>query len=154
LVQVIAVERNGPRRYAFADIIRNGETATLGRWEVPSDVPQSWLLELLEEGHSDRSPKAEPPPLGKISMSDFQDLSDHDPEQAAEFRDSAEICDQLEDLIADQVRKDANGDPMAMFLALESVLCSIVKDMGLAGVGQLPRFLRDYPDKFPMFSTV
>src|SRR5262249_40148965 len=31
-VQVIAVERNGPRRYAFAEITRNGGTATLGQW--------------------------------------------------------------------------------------------------------------------------
>src|SRR5262245_60872754 len=134
-VQVIAVERNGPRSAAVAEIIRHGETATLGPWEVALDQ-KGWLLELLEEGHSDRSPKAEPPPLGRI---DFQNLLDHDPEQAAEFRDSAEICAQLEDLIEDQVRKDANGDPMAMFYALESVLRSIVKDMELARVGQFAR---------------
>jgi len=30
-VQVIAVERNGPRRYAFAEITRNGEMARSGR---------------------------------------------------------------------------------------------------------------------------
>src|SRR6266516_1725341 len=53
-VLVIAVERNGPRRYAFAEITRSGETATLGPWQVNGDVPPSWLLELLEEGHSDR----------------------------------------------------------------------------------------------------
>jgi hypothetical protein len=147
LVQVIAVERNGPRRCAGALIIRNGQTATLGPW-VPSKDARGWMLELLEEGHSDRSPKAEPPPLGRI---DFQDLLVHDPEQAAEFRDSAEICAQLEDSMEDQVRKDANGDPTAMFMALESVLLSIVKDLGLARVGQFPRFLRDSPDKFPMF---
>jgi hypothetical protein len=58
-VQVIAVERNGPRRYAFAEISRNGGTATLGPWQVNGNVPQSWLLELLEDGHSDRAPKAE-----------------------------------------------------------------------------------------------
>src|SRR6516164_4139204 len=33
-VQVIAVERNGSRRYAFAEITRNGGTATLGPWPV------------------------------------------------------------------------------------------------------------------------
>jgi hypothetical protein len=65
-VYVIAVERNGPRRCAVAEIMRYGETATLGRWEVKGDVPQSWLLELLEEGHSDRSPKVEPPPVAKF----------------------------------------------------------------------------------------
>src|SRR5262249_19398308 len=62
---------------------------------------------------------------------------------------------QLEDFIADQVRKDANGDPMAMFMALESVLLSIVKDMGIAKDFEgLARSLRDHPDKYPMFSTV
>jgi hypothetical protein len=59
-VQVIAVERNGPRRYAFAEITRNGGTATLGQWEVTGDIPPGWLFELLEEGHSDRAPKEEP----------------------------------------------------------------------------------------------
>src|SRR6516165_5832275 len=43
-VQVIAVERNGPRRYAFTEITRNGGTATIGPWEVTGDVPQSWLF--------------------------------------------------------------------------------------------------------------
>ena len=64
------------------------ETATLGPWQVNSDVPQSWLLELLEEGHSDRAVKAEPPPVGRVSTSDFQDLVDQHPEQAAEFRET------------------------------------------------------------------
>jgi hypothetical protein len=154
-VQVIAVERNGPRRYAFAEITRNGETATIGPWEVTGDVPQSWLFELLEDGHSDRVPKAEPPPVGRISRPDFQDLMDQHPEQVAEFRDSLEIHSQLGDLMAGQVQKDANGDPAAVFMALESVLRSIVKDMGSPkGVGQFARFLRDHPDKFPMFCTV
>jgi hypothetical protein len=154
-VQVIAVERNGPRRYAFAGITRNAETTTLGPWEVKGDVPQSWLFELLEDGHSDRALRTEPPPVGRISRPDFQNLVAHHPEQAAEFRDTAEICAELEDLIADQVRKDANGDPMAMFMALESVLLSIEKDMGIAkGFEGLARSLRDHPDKYPMFSTV
>jgi hypothetical protein len=43
---------------------------------------------------------------------------------------------------------------MVMFMALESVLRIIVKDMGSPkGVGEFARFLRDHPDKFPMFST-
>lgn len=152
--QVIAVERNGRRGYAFAQITRKGETATLGPWEMNGDVPQSWLFELLEEGHTDRAPKAEPP-VGRMSTPDFQDVADQYPEQAAEFRDSLEIHSQLGDLMAGQVQKDANGDPMAIFMALESVLRSIVKDMGSPkGVGQFARFLRDHPDKFPMFSTV
>jgi hypothetical protein len=51
------------------------------------------------------------------------------------------------------MQKDANGDPTAMFLALESVMCSIVKEMGSPkGLGQFARFLRDHPDTFPMFS--
>src|SRR5262249_18170302 len=151
----MAVDRNGSRRYAFAEITRNGETATLGPWEVTGDVPQGWLFELLENGHSDRAPKAEPPPVGRMSRLDFQDLADQHPEQAAEFRDSFEIHTQLGDLIEDQVQKDANGDLTAVFMALESVLRSIVKDMGSPmGLGRFARFLEDHPDKFPMFSTV
>ena len=78
-----------------------------------------------------------------------------DPTQAAEFRESFEIHNQLGELMADQLQKDANGDPQAMFMALESVLRSVVKDMGSPkGIGEFARFLRDNPDKFPMFSTV
>jgi hypothetical protein len=62
-VLVIAVECNGPRRCASAEITRNGETATLGPWEMSSEAPPSWLLELLEDGYSDRSPKPERPAL-------------------------------------------------------------------------------------------
>jgi hypothetical protein len=154
-VQVIAVERNGLRRYAFAEITRNVRTAMLGPWQVNGDrdVPQSWLLELLEEGHSDRAVKAEPLPVGRISGPDFQDLMEQHPEQAAEFRDSVEIRAQLGDLIANQT--SFNSDPMAMFLALERVLCSIVKELGSPkGLGQFARFLKDHPDKFPTFPTV
>jgi hypothetical protein len=154
-VQVIAVERNGLRRYALAEIKRDGGIATLGPWQVndDGDVPQSWLLELLEEGHSDRAVKAEPPPVGRVSTSDFQELVDQHPKQAAEFRDSFEIHTQLGDLIA--MQKHADGDPMAIFMALESVLCSIDKEMGSPkGLGQFARFLRDHPDKFLMFPTV
>jgi hypothetical protein len=154
-VQVVAVERNGRRRYAYAEIMRNGGTATLGPWQVSGDVPQSWLLELLEEGHSDRAVKTEPTSVGRVSTSDFQDLMDQHPEQATEHRDSFEIHTQLGDLIADQMQKGANGDAMAIFMALESVLWGIVKEMGLPkDLGQFARFLRDHPDKFPMFPTV
>ena len=154
-VQVIAVERNGPRRYAFAEITRNGGTATLGQWEVTGDIPSGWLFELLQEGHSDRAPRAERSSVGKMSMPDFQDLANQHPKLAAEFCDSFEIHSQLEGLIADQLQKDANGDPKAIFLALESVLRSIVQDMGSPnGIGEFARFLRDHPDKFPMFCTV
>jgi len=154
-VQVIAVERNGPRRYAFAEVTRNGGMATLGPWEVNGEVPPGWLLELLEEGHSDRAVKVEPPPVGRMSNADFQDLADQRPEQAAEFRDSVKIHDQLADLIADQIAEGSNGTATAMFVALETVLCSIVKEMGSPnGLEQFARFLRDHPDKFSMFSTV
>src|SRR5215469_1383329 len=154
-VAVLAVERNGLRRYALAEIMRNGETATLGPWVLKSDVPPGWLLELLEEGHSDRAPVVEPRPLERISASDFQHLAGRNPAEAAEFRDSVEIHDQLGDLMAGQVQNDADRDPQAIFMALESVLRMIVKDMGSPkGIGEFARFLRDHPDKFPMFSTV
>jgi hypothetical protein len=150
---VIAVERKGSRKYAVAEIARNGKIATLGPWEETADVRPSWLAELLEDGHSDRSPTAEPPPLARLSAPDFQNLLHEHPE--AGFQESVEIHDQLGDLIADQLHKDAKGDPQAIFMALESVLRSIVKDMGLRGrFVDLARFLRDHPDKFPMFSTV
>jgi hypothetical protein len=152
-VQVIAVERNSPRRYAFAEITRNGATATLGPWEVTGDVPQHWLFELLDEGHSDRSPKAEPRPVPRLSAQDFQNLMHEDAAQGTEFRESFEICDQLDDLLAHQVQ-NADSDPLAKFFALESVLLGIVQDMGSPkGMGALARFLRDHPE-FPMFSTV
>ena len=48
-----------------------------------------------------------------------------------------------------------NVDPLTMFMALESVLRSIVTDMGSPkDIGGFARFLRDHPDNFPMFSTV
>ena len=44
---------------------------------------------------------------------------------------------------------------MAMFMAMESVLRTIVTDMGLRkGIADFARFLKDHPDKFPMFPTV
>src|SRR5262245_30847987 len=150
-VHVFAVERNRARRCVIAEITRNGETAVLGPWEVRADQ-RGWLMELLEEGHSDRALKAEPPPLPRLP---FQNLMYEEPTQAAAFRESFEIHNQLGELMADQLQKDATGDPQAMFMALESVLRSIVKDMGSPkGIGEFARFLRDNPDKFPMFSTV
>src|SRR5262249_17333325 len=113
--------------------------------------PQGWLLELFEEGYSDRAPPTEPPPLGRISKSDLQDLLDKHPEHRVSF----EIHSQLDGLIADQVQRHDNGDPAAMFMALGSVLVSLVKDMGSPKcIVEFARFLRDHPDHFPMFSTV
>ena len=67
-IHVCAVER-GSRKLAMAEITRNGEKAKLGPWES-DDNPQSWIMELLEEGHSDRGVKAEPAPLAEFSMQD------------------------------------------------------------------------------------
>jgi hypothetical protein len=154
IVNVLAVERNGPRRYALAEIMRNGDAATLGPWQVQSDVPPGWLMELFEEGHSDRTPGAEPAPLSRISASDFRHLAGRNPAQPAEFRDSAEIHNQLGDLMAGQMQKAAKRNPRAIFMALDSVVRMIVKDMGSpTGIVEFARFLRDHPDKFPMFST-
>jgi hypothetical protein len=154
-VRVFAVERNGPRKYANAGITRDRGRAILGPWEVSSELPQSWLMELLEEGHSDRTPVAESAPLERISACDFEHLAGRNPAQAAEFRDSVKILDQLADLMASQMQKAAKCDPQAIFWALESVLRMIVKDMGSPkGIVEFARFLRDHPDNFPMFSTV
>jgi hypothetical protein len=142
-------------RFAIAEIACNEGKATLGPWQVNGDVPQSWLAELLEEGHSDLGVEADPPPVDEVSNADFQDLADKHPGQLAEFQDSSEIHTQLGDLIADQMHNGADGNPITIFWALESVLLSIVKDLGSpTGVGQCARFLKDHPDKFPMFSTV
>ena len=143
---MIAVERNGLRKWAFAEITRNGGTAALGPWEVNGEAPQGWLLELLEEGHSDRGVKAELPPVHRMSMPDFQDLADQHPGQAAKFRDSVEIRAELGDLIADQIQKGPDGNPTAIFVALESVLLSIVKDLGSPkGLGNLWSFHEHVP---------
>jgi hypothetical protein len=151
-VQVIAVERNGPRRCAVAEIMRYGETATLGPWHVSADQ-RGWLMELLEEGHSDRALKAEPPPVPRLSARDVQTLMYEDA-QWTEFRESVEISDQLGDLLADHVL-DADSDALSKFMALESILRSIVQDMGSPkDIGAFARFLGDHPDVFPMFATV
>src|SRR5262245_32864486 len=142
-VQVIAVERNGPRRAASAEIIRHGETTTLGPWNVALDQ-KGWLVELLEEGHSDRAPKEEPP-LPKLTAQDPQS-----PMYKGPTLETVKIYDQLGDLLADQM----NNDPPGTFLALESVLRSIVQDLKSPNpIAEFTRFLKDHPDKFPMFST-
>src|SRR5262245_2930517 len=77
-----------------------------------------------------------------------------DPAQGTEFRESFEICDQLGDLLADQIQ-DADSDALSKFMALESILHSIVQDIGSPkDIGAFARFLRDHPDIFPMFATV
>ena len=154
-VQVLAVERNGPRRYTSAEITRNRQTSTLGPWQVNSEPPQSWLAELLEEGYSDRSPRPESPAVGRIFDADFQDLQSRDPESAVEFRESIEIHSELSELIDHELEKHADGGPVAMFIALESVLRGIAKDMGSPkGISEFARVLRDHPDKYSMFSAV
>jgi hypothetical protein len=152
---VLAVERNGPRRYASAEITRNGATATLGPWQIDSEVPPSWLAELLEEGYSDRSPRPEPAPVGELSKADFQDLRYRDPEAAAGCEDSFEIHSELSDLIDSELQKHPDVGPIDMLMALESVLLGIVKDMGspTGFIREFARFIRDYPDQFSMFSA-
>jgi hypothetical protein len=154
-VQVLAVERNGPRRYASAEITRNDQAAMLGPWQVSSDIPQSWLAELLDEGYSDRSPRPEPAPVGNLSTADFQDLRYQHPEEAAGFEDSIELHSELSDLIDYELEKHADGGPVAIVIALESVLHGIVKDMGSPkGISEFARVLRDHPDRYSMFSAV
>jgi hypothetical protein len=152
-VQVIAVERNGARRCASAEITRDKGRARLGHWNV-NDAAQGWLFELLEEGYSDRASKIERPPVGRLSSLDLHGLVHQDPQTSAEFRDSLEIHARLGTLIADHLQRDAGCNLIAIYLALESVVLGIVKDMGSKSVGEFARVLRDYPDKFPMFSTV
>jgi len=132
--------RNGPRRHAFAEITHNGETATLGPWTVSVDVAQSWLLELLEDGHADRAPKPEPPP----ARLPFQNLVYEDPAQG--LPQTIQLAIQLRDLLADQVQKDANGNPQDMFVAQESALRTIV-------IGEFAHVLW-HPDDFSMLSAV
>jgi hypothetical protein len=154
-VQVLAVEHSGARKLALAEIRRTERMTTLGPWEVKreADIPQSWLLELLTVGHSDRPAKAEPPLVCRMSNAEFLELADQCPQQAAELHGSVEIHTELGCLVSDEIQK-AQGDPTAMYMALESGLRSTVKEMGSPkGLGQFARFLRDHPDKFPMFPT-
>lgn len=152
-VQVIAVERNGPRRHAWAEIKRDGETAMLGPWAVSADAPPSWLAELMEEGHSDRVPKEEPP-VPRLSARDFPNLMGEDPTSGSEFRESFEIYDQLESLLEDPIQ-NVKSDPVGTLMALESELRSIAQNNGTPkGIRGIALFLKDHPDKFPMFPTV
>jgi hypothetical protein len=154
-VLVLAVERNGPRRYASAEITRNGQTAILGPWQVNSEAPPSWLAELLEDGYSDGSPKPEPPAVGRISKAAFQDLQYQQPEQVADFQDSFEIHSELGELIDSELQKHADVGPVDLLLALERVLLSSIKDKGSPkGTREFAHFLRDHPDQYSMFSTV
>ena len=153
-VQVIAAERNSVRRYAIADITRNGGAATLGPWQVNGEIPQSWLFELLEDGYSDRRPSGEQSPAKEVSASDLRASLDQHPEQADEIVNSAKLHFRLDDLIEHELQGEANGNAIAMHIALESILRSIVKEMGLQSVGECAHVLREHPDKFPMFPTV
>ena len=143
IIQVTAVER-GARKVATAEITRNGGTAKLGPWEN-DEQPQGWLIELLEEGHSDRPVKAEPAPLAEFSL--------QDPTKRSQAQSAIEVLTQLENLIE---AEKMTSEPAAMFMAMDCVVRGIFKDiMGSPkGLGQFARFLRDHPDKFPMFSAI
>jgi hypothetical protein len=146
-VQAIAVERNGPRRHAWAEIKRDRETAMLGPWAV-SDALPSWLAELLEEGHSDRAPKEEPP-VPRLAARDFSNLMNED-----QFRESFEICNELGALLKDQIQ-NVKSDSVGTLMALESELRSIAQYNGTPkGIRGAALFLKDHPDRFPMFPTV
>jgi hypothetical protein len=153
-VQVIAIDCNGSRKYAVAEIMRNGKSVTLGPWEESDDV-QGWWFELLEEGYSDRAPGEGQPLPTELSADESEDFLGQRPKRARELRDSAEILSNLKDLIFDQFQKHPKDHPIIAFMALETVLRSIVKEMGsLTGLGAFARFLRDHPDKFLMFPNV
>ena len=63
-----------------------------------------------------------------------------------------EILTQLENLIE---AEKMYSEPVAMFMAMDCVVRGIFKDMGSPkGLGQFARFLRDHPDKFPMYSPI
>jgi hypothetical protein len=105
-VQVLAIERNGPRKYAHAEIIYGDEgSRMLGPWEVSHDIPQGPLSELLEEGDSDQAPTASSPPV----------LADDTPDRVYETRqttrlDSVDLATKLS-TIADQLQ---SGELAAM----------------------------------------
>jgi hypothetical protein len=142
IIQVTAVER-GARKVATAEITRDGGTAKLGPWEN-DEQPQGWLIELLEEGHSDRSVKAEPAPLAEFSL--------QDPTKRSQAQSAIEVLAQLQNLME---AEKMHSEPLAMFMAMDGVVRGIFKDMGSPkGLGQFARFLRDHPDKFPMFSAI
>ena len=152
-VQVIAIERNGSRKCARAEIMRKAKTVTLGPWEERDDV-QGWWFELLGESYSDRASGEGQPLPTELSADESEDFRDQYLTKPGELRDSFEIQSNLRDLICD-LQKHPNDDSIIIVGALENVLCRILKEMGsLTGVGAFARFLRDHPDKFPMFPTV
>ena len=71
-----------------------------------------------------------------------------------ELRGSFEIYDQLGDLLEDPIL-NVKSDPVGTFLALESELRSIARNNGTPkGIRGVALFLKDHPDKFPMFPTM
>jgi hypothetical protein len=145
---VIAVERNGVWKYAYAEITRDGGAVTVGPWKL-SEYPrmgngsddrptEAWLLDLLEQSDSDKASKLEVPWVRKLPK---VKLSQH-----------KEIFLQLERLIIDLLENEDESE--AIFLAIETVLRSIVKEMGSpTRARKFVSVLREYPDKFPMFAT-
>ena len=148
-VDVIAVERNGVWKYAYAEITRNGGAVTVGPWKVSEylrmgnwsdDRPvEAWLLDLLEQSYFDEAPRLERPWAKNLSK--------------VQFLQHKEIFLQLNRLISDLSENE--GESEAIFVAIETVLRSIVKDMGSpTRAEKFASVLREHPDKFPMFPTV
>jgi hypothetical protein len=72
----------------------------------------------------------------------------------AELRGSFEIYDQLGSLLEDPIL-NVRSHPVSTLLALESELRSIAQNNGTPkGIRGAALFLKDHPDKFPMFPTV
>src|SRR5215211_4566053 len=96
----------------------DGAATTLSPWKH-YDGNTGWLGELLEEGVSDRAPKAETPTVPMMDEDDLEDFRDEEPDQEASLQASVVIYDRLNDLLA-SLEKDT-GDVNAVFVALENV---------------------------------
>ena len=146
---VIAVEGNGVWKYAYAEITRDGGAVTVGPWKL-SEYPrmgnwsddrptEAWLLDLLEQRDSDEASILERIFTGKLPKKQL--VSQH-----------REIYRQLGPLVSSLFKNDAD-ESEAIFLAIETVLRSIVKDIGSPRRAEnFARVLRECPDKFPMFA--
>jgi hypothetical protein len=107
-IQVLAIERNGPRKYAHAEIMYEDGSVTLGPWQVSDDVPQCPLSELLQEGYPDQVPTVASPPTLPDDLPD-RVYERHDMDQLTRF-DSVDLVEKL-GKIADQLQ---SGELAAM----------------------------------------
>jgi len=165
-VMVSGVERNGPRKEFVADIKRQGTKATLGPWETidrsdPESSSSWWGLELMEEGYSDRPKVAEPTmgPQEIATQADIEDLLDEHPNAAKDMQSVMEVSEGLWDLLC-QLHQGKNDDVLGdqFWAGFEKITAIVIEGLyqfpNAPKMKSLAQFLRDHPDRHPMFASV